>query len=110
MHALPLLLNERAGHGPDAAIARAFRDAGVEPAVEIVPAAELRHRLTALLGVPYVAVAGGDGTIQTAAAVLRGSATTLVPVPAGHLNHFARRLGLDNAAASAEAAASGRTR
>ncbi|MSR35856.1 MAG: hypothetical protein EXR95_04305 [Gemmatimonadetes bacterium] len=111
MDALPLLLNERAGRGPDGAgLEQAFRDTGLAPAVEIVPADQLSARLQALRGAPCVAVAGGDGTMQTAAAALRGSVTTLVPVAAGHLNHFARRLGLDSASASAAAAAGGQTR
>ena len=77
---------------------------------EVVDPARLLDRLTELRGVPRVAVSGGDGTLQTAVAVLRGSSTTLVPVPGGHLNHFARRLGLESPAAAAEAAAADRTR
>lgn len=111
MDALPLLLNERAGRGPDAAtLERTFRDSGLRPAVEVVPPAGLHARLVELRGAPFVAVSGGDGSLRTAAAALLGSPTTLVPIPGGHLNHFARRLGLDSPAAAAVATASGRTR
>ena len=71
----------------------------------MVDPARLHDRLTELRGVPRIGVSGGDGPLQTAAAVLHGSGTTLVPIPGGHLNHFARRLGLDSPAAAAEAAA-----
>ena len=58
-----------------------------------------------------VVVAGGDGTIAAAAAVLAGTGVELAVIPAGTLNHFARDLGvpgdLDQAAALA---AAGRTR
>jgi diacylglycerol kinase family enzyme len=41
-------------------------------------------------GAPKVVVAGGDGTIAAAAAVLAGTSTALAVLPAGTLNHFAR--------------------
>jgi diacylglycerol kinase family enzyme len=41
-------------------------------------------------GAPRVLVAGGDGTIASAAAVLAGTDTALAILPAGTLNHFAR--------------------
>ncbi|MEQ8818355.1 MAG: diacylglycerol kinase family protein [Thalassobaculum sp.] len=41
-----------------------------------------------------VAVAGGDGTINTAAAALAGSDKILMPIPAGTLNHLSRDLGI----------------
>jgi diacylglycerol kinase family enzyme len=41
-------------------------------------------------GEPRVLVAGGDGTLATAASVLAGSSTALAVLPAGNLNHFAR--------------------
>jgi diacylglycerol kinase family enzyme len=40
-------------------------------------------------GVPRVAVAGGDGTLSTAAQALLGSETALAVIPGGTLNHFA---------------------
>lgn len=41
-----------------------------------------------------VAVAGGDGTLSSAAQALRGSRTALLPVPAGTRNHFAHDVGV----------------
>src|SRR6185436_11731803 len=41
-----------------------------------------------------VIVAGGDGTISTAAGCLAGSGIALGVLPLGTLNHFARDLGL----------------
>lgn len=45
-------------------------------------------------GASRIAVAGGDGTIATAAAVLAGTPTELALVPGGTLNHFARDNGI----------------
>jgi diacylglycerol kinase family enzyme len=45
-------------------------------------------------GVPAVGVAGGDGTILSAAEQLAGGTTALAPFPTGTLNHFSRRLGI----------------
>lgn len=103
---IPILLNESAGSGPKAEeVEQEFRTAGLDPRVEIVPPEALSERIRALVGAPRIAVAGGDGSMQTAAAALRGTASVLIPIPAGHLNHFARRLGIDSSAAAAAAAA-----
>ncbi len=45
-------------------------------------------------GTPRVLVAGGDGTLSAAAAVLVNTATELAILPAGTLNHFARDHGV----------------
>lgn len=52
-------------------------------------------------GVPRILVAGGDGTIATAASALLGSDTELAVLPGGTLNHFARDLGIGEDAATA---------
>ncbi len=58
------------------------------------------ERLTVALGqavragVPRVLVAGGDGTISSAASVLAGTSTALAVLPGGTLNHFARDHGI----------------
>jgi undecaprenyl-diphosphatase len=65
---------------------------------------EARVRVALEQGVSFVAVAGGDGTIRSAAAVLVGTGTPLLPIPAGTRNHFARDVGvpeLDDAVAAA---------
>jgi diacylglycerol kinase family enzyme len=46
-------------------------------------------------GAQVVGVAGGDGSIATAAGRLAGTAVALLPVPTGTYNHFSRRLGID---------------
>ena len=68
---------------------------------------ELRRQLVAAVadGADVVAVAGGDGTLRSAASVLRGTESALLPVPQGTFNHFARSIGiqtLDDAAAALE--------
>ena len=55
----------------------------------------------------FVAVAGGDGTIRCAAAVLAASGIPLLPVPAGTRNHFARHVGIDTLELAEEAAEHG---
>ncbi|MHB8669952.1 MAG: diacylglycerol/lipid kinase family protein [Acidimicrobiales bacterium] len=60
-------------------------------------------------GVDFVAVAGGDGTIRTAAQVLRGTGVALLPVPAGTRNHFAKDLGIDSFERAAECIGGRRT-
>ncbi len=52
-------------------------------------------------GAKRILVAGGDGTIATAAAALLGSTTELAILPGGTLNHFARDLGISTVAAEA---------
>ena len=60
------------------------------------------------VGAEFVGVAGGDGTIRSAADALRGQPVPLVAVPAGTRNHFARQLGIADFD-DAKAAMSGRT-
>jgi diacylglycerol kinase family enzyme len=45
-------------------------------------------------GAPRVVVAGGDGTIASAASVLGGTSTALAVLPGGTLNHFVRDHGI----------------
>ena len=45
-------------------------------------------------GAPRVVVAGGDGTLASAASVLAGTSTALAILPGGTLNHFARDHGI----------------
>ena len=52
----------------------------------------LRQAVSA--GAPRVLVAGGDGTISSAASVLAGASTALAVLPGGTLNHFARDHGI----------------
>jgi diacylglycerol kinase family enzyme len=65
-------------------------------AVSLVPPGSLAaavHRAAASRA-PRVLVAGGDGTLRTAAALLVGTATEMAILPSGTLNHFATDLGV----------------
>lgn len=42
----------------------------------------------------HIAVYGGDGTVSAVAQIVAGTAATLVPLPGGTLNHFAKDLGI----------------
>jgi len=55
----------------------------------------------------FVAVVGGDGTQRTAAGVLAPRQVTLLAVPGGTHNHFAKALGLTDLDAAAVAVESG---
>jgi diacylglycerol kinase family enzyme len=55
-------------------------------------AVALRQAVSA--GEPRVLIAGGDGTVASAAAALAGSDTSLAVLPGGTLNHFARSHGI----------------
>jgi diacylglycerol kinase family enzyme len=103
---LPVLINARAGsrRGADLRrVARALADHRVQAVVEAVEPHDLAAALQRLAGRPAVGVAGGDGTLRTAARALAGTGTALVPFPTGTLNHFARRLGIDTIEAAAQA-------
>ena len=58
-------------------------------------------------GARRVLVAGGDGTIATAAAALLESPAELAVLPGGRLNHFARDLGISTVPSEAVMLASG---
>ncbi|CAN5894291.1 hypothetical protein BH23GEM9_BH23GEM9_33240 [soil metagenome] len=73
--------------------------------VTAVPTAGFRDAIRAAVagGAEIVGVAGGDGTLHAAAAVLVDTATALAPVPTGTLNHFAQRVGIRTVEDAAEA-------
>jgi diacylglycerol kinase family enzyme len=57
-------------------------------------------------GAPVIAVAGGDGSMRAAAAIIAGTQASLACVPTGTLNNFGRRIGvhsLEDAAAALDA-------
>ena len=98
----PAFLNPAAGTADDVAAAV---DATGRFQVRRVSPARLASEVTAALrdGARRVLVAGGDGTIATAASVLVGTPAELAIIPGGTLNHFAKDVGipLDPAAALA---------
>lgn len=99
--AIPAFVNAAAGSA--VAAAEALRAAGgVFDVRELRPPAlvdELRR--AAAEGAERVVVAGGDGTVRTAAAVLAGTGVALAIIPGGTLNHFARDHGIPTDSAEA---------
>ena len=103
-HRIPAIVNVKSG------TADAARDAlgadGSFDVREVEPdaiAETVRELVTK--GATRVLVAGGDGTIATAAAELLESPAELVVLPGGTLNHFARDLGISTEPAEAVALA-----
>jgi diacylglycerol kinase family enzyme len=96
----PAFINSAAGSADD--VAAALDATGRFEVRPVIPA-RLASEVTAALraGAPRVLVAGGDGTITTAASVLVGTPMELAIIPGGTLNHFAKDFGipLDPAAA-----------
>lgn len=86
--------------GPDARAA--LVQAGVFEVVDLEPKT-VRLQLETVLaaGAKRVLVAGGDGTLGTAAAALLGTDTELAIIAAGTLNHFARDHGIPEDASEA---------
>jgi len=109
--AIPAFVNDRAG---TAAEARAALEAAGAFDVVDMPPARLAGALQELLArtppPARIAVAGGDGTVATAAAAVRGTGTALAVIPGGTLNHFARDHGIPvDLTRAAEVAAGGHT-
>jgi diacylglycerol kinase family enzyme len=74
-----------------------------------VAGAELEERVREAVeqGASRILIAGGDGSIGTAAARIVGTECELAVVPAGTLNHFARDIGIPVELAEAVEVASG---
>lgn len=99
---MTVLVNPTAGGAqsdPSGDIAAAFAASGVTPHVVTLQPGDDVERLAreAARTSDVVVAAGGDGTVNTVAAALRGTTATLGVVPAGTLNHFARDLKLPTA-------------
>ena len=75
-------------------IIEAFAPLGVEPRVGLVVGAALEAAVRAAVerSADVVVMAGGDGTLGTAAAALVGSDAVLGVLPLGTFNHFAKDL------------------
>jgi diacylglycerol kinase family enzyme len=105
-----VLLNASAGRTElQAAELEAQLGSDLVDVVSVPPAALQDAVRRAVEGRPHIlGIAGGDGSLHTAAAVLAGSGTTLAVVPTGTLNHFAQRVGIHSIDDAAEALRSGR--
>lgn len=90
-------------------IAGAFAAAGAEAEVQLLAADAMADAIEKAKGADRIVVAGGDGTIASAAQILRGGNTELALLPLGTLNHFARDLGIPQELEEAAALAVGGT-
>jgi diacylglycerol kinase family enzyme len=102
---LKAFLND-AGGSADAA-RKALTKAGFE--IEAVQPGELEKSLKTAIetGAKRIVVAGGDGTIATAAVLVANKDVELAVLPAGTLNHFAKDHGIPTDLDEAAAAATG---
>jgi diacylglycerol kinase family enzyme len=76
---------------------KAFADGGHEVACKIVAGRDVVHALTAAskdANTDAIIIAGGDGSVSTAAAIAWKSGVPLGVIPAGTMNLFARAIGL----------------
>lgn len=89
---IPCLVNEKAGTAK--AVMAALDGGGLS--TDAIDPAHLRDRLRAAVeaGADRVVVAGGDGTVASAARELAGTGIALGVIPAGTLNHFAKDHGI----------------
>lgn len=111
---VPVLVNPRSGRTGGASVRqveRAIEAAEVPAVVRAVDGRDLEQEIRGLVeaGAPIVAVAGGDGSMLTAAGVLAGTPTALVPLPTGTLNHFAKKVGIGSLEDGAASIAHGRS-
>ena len=89
--AIPAFINPAAGNAAEAR--EALRAAGGIEVREVAPS-KLATAIAAAVGegASRIIVAGGDGTIATAASVIAGTEVSLGILPAGTLNHLAKDL------------------
>jgi diacylglycerol kinase family enzyme len=90
---IPAHVNPASGSAK-AALEALERHPGFE--IRLTPPEQLTEALhqAVNVGAPRVLVAGGDGTISSAASVLARTSTALAVLPGGTLNHFARDHGI----------------
>jgi len=93
---LPIFVNPSAGSSNKRdELEELFRQSGARVQLFEASGSELRAHVKRFVeaGAPAVGIAGGDGTISTAADVLVDTDTALLPIPLGTFNHFAKRYG-----------------
>lgn len=96
-----VLVNAAAGSVDESAeerdeITRAFADRGIDAAVHAIDPQDLAEAMRAAwnAGAEAVIIAGGDGSVNSAANVAAGSDIVLGVLPMGTFNHFAKDLGV----------------
>jgi diacylglycerol kinase family enzyme len=90
---IPAFVNDAAGTAP--AAKRALEEVGGFEVTSVPPdelESGIRERMKS--SPRRIAVAGGDGSVGTAARVVSGTETELAVLPGGTLNHFARDHGI----------------
>lgn len=105
---IPAFVNSAAGTADDAC--EALGKSGAFQVERVAPAelaASVRRAVES--GAPRVLIAGGDGSIATAADALRGKKCELAILPGGTLNHLAQDLGLPSDLDEAARVAAGTT-
>jgi diacylglycerol kinase family enzyme len=90
---IPAFINPRAGNAE--AARGALESAGDFDILDVPPASLVEHVKSAIArGARRILVAGGDGSIGSAAGALGGTGIELAILPCGTLNHLARDLSL----------------
>jgi len=105
---VPIFCNARSGRAsPERQLRDALEAARVAFDLRTVPPGALARAIEGAVadGARIIGVAGGDGSISTAAQVLVGTPTVLAVFPAGTMNHFARALGIGDHETAARALA-----
>jgi undecaprenyl-diphosphatase len=92
--------------GPDDTAIEELRARFLDHDVVECPPADLRRlvREARAESRPFVGIAGGDGSMRTAAEELARGETALLPIPTGTHNHFARAFGIETFDDAAKAA------
>jgi undecaprenyl-diphosphatase len=95
---LAVVVNQAAGRAPDGDLAGMIRERLPEArVVELEDGADLEIALReAAEGARALGIAGGDGSLNSAAGIARDRGIPLMVIPAGTLNHLARDLGLNS--------------
>lgn len=95
LHMIPAFVNRLAGNAPESRAALECAGTGAFDVQEILPE-HLANCIRAAVerGARRIVVAGGDGSIGTAAGVLTGTGVELGILPCGTLNHLAKDLSI----------------
>ena len=97
---LPVIVNKNGGTASklgdklEQTVRDAFEAAGADADVQPLEGEAITKAITSAAKQGRVVVAGGDGTVSSAAGALAGTDAELALLPLGTLNHLARDLGL----------------
>lgn len=96
-----VIINKSAGTAsPEQNITEKLNDLfctnNVESEIFLIEGKDIKNKIKSLIPEKYdaIAVAGGDGTLNTGAGMLAGTGIPMGIIPLGTLNHFARDLGI----------------